>query len=166
MNSKWETRANIAFIIACAIVSAVAVLTYIRFSRASPETPTIREYAVGDSVELAGLKSTTDRTLLLYVRSSCEFCTASMPFYKRLGDAPDRRYRLVAVSIEPIDRTRAYFEENGVKIDETIRISPGALRMRATPTLIAMDSQLRVLGSWRGKLDEDRESQVRDRLVN
>ena len=94
--------------------------------------------------------SDTDRTLVIVTQSSCPYCEQSAAFWKRLASARKRErssLRIVAVSADKLDTTREYFERHGIAVDG---FASTLLPVRATPTLILVDSAGLVRRSWVG----------------
>ena len=126
------------------------------------------EYRPGDTVpanpklELAG----AEQTLILFVRSGCRYCTASMPFYRQLAEAARHQaggVRLVAVSHEPREILARYLEEHQVRVDSAVSLSPAELRhfrVNGTPTLLLVTRKQVVRKAWIGQLNEPQQRQV------
>jgi hypothetical protein len=127
-----------------------------------------QEYRIGEAlpafpdVDYAA----ADRTLLLFVRSTCRFCTASMPFYARIEQAVRRgheRVRLIAVSSDTRDELDGYLHQHALQVDQTVPVdveTAGRLKIRGTPTLVLADKQGVVLETWVGLLPGAREPEV------
>ncbi len=103
-------------------------------------------------------------TLILSLRSTCRFCTNSMPFYRRLLE--DRKQigvavRVVVVSTEPREVTQAYLTENGVTADFVVQVNAANWRdYLRTPTLLQVDSKGVIVNQWTGQLTPDEEKRV------
>jgi hypothetical protein len=81
----FDTLASVVMI-AASVYLATAVYQIKTRKSAAVITP----YEVGEdlsAVPALGAHS-QDRALVLFVQSSCHFCTASMPFYQRLAQTP------------------------------------------------------------------------------
>src|SRR6185369_13091835 len=97
--STFDKLANLALIVVCSAVtvdivarrltperaSATPARTVSAAASASSTAPT-GEYSIGDAFPvLPGLKTDArSRVLVLAVKDTCRYCTASMPFYQRL----------------------------------------------------------------------------------
>jgi hypothetical protein len=127
-----------------------------------------QDYRIGEALPaFPGVDyAAADRTLLLFVRSTCRFCTASMPFYARIEQAVRRgheRVRLVAVSSDTRDELDGYLHQHAVQVDQTVPVdveAAGRLKIRGTPTLVLADRQGVVLETWVGLLPGAREPEV------
>lgn len=129
---------------------------------ARPPAPAIGGgYSIGD--RLPGLDGRefqdSRRTLILYLASTCRFCTESMEFYKKLS-VQRGQVRLVAMGFEPESKLSDYVLTHGVKPDRVISVNPGQLKFRGTPTILLIDQTGVVLNTWRGRLDPRREEEV------
>lgn len=100
-------------------------------------------------------------TLLELTASTCHFCTASMPFYRRLNSAARKAgTRVVGVAPEDPEINRANFERNEVPIDDIVPLAKAGIRLRATPALILVNSNGLVVNSWLGRLRKQEEDKV------
>lgn len=126
------------------------------------------EYHAGDrSPDLSPVNyASSDRTLLLFVRSTCGYCTASMPFYVRLREAARRggqRVRLVAVSADTPAVLDGYLEAHGLEVDLDVPVSEERMdgfRIRGTPTLVLADKRGVIRQTWVGAIPAEREDAV------
>jgi peroxiredoxin len=117
-------------------------------------------YQVGERIaEIQGVDfSRAPATLVMVLRESCPYCTASMDFYKRLADS-SRRGRIVVLSTDTPEVITAYLQKHGFEPDQTLSTS-SALRISGTPTLLLVDRDRVIRQSWSGRID--RPSQERD----
>ena len=157
MAPRLDSVTNCMIIFSCLVV--VGLLLEQRLGRTS--TREEADYAPGEAMDyLPGIDyGDSHRTLVLSLRSTCEFCTASMPFYKTLLEtrSPAMSPRVVAVSFEKTEVTEAYLKDHGVRPDVVVT---AVLRSQATPRLILVDNLGRVEATWLGKLAPSREADV------
>jgi hypothetical protein len=86
-----------------------------------------------------GLKySDVAATALVFVRSTCRFCSNSMPFYKRLVDVADDAHRIVFVTDEPVSVIRSYLSNHDVEARAVIS-APFPVDVDSTPTILVID---------------------------
>jgi hypothetical protein len=148
LRSRWDVAANGAFIIAC------AVLVYVALTRpGEPEVVPARSgFADGqllDGPEILAKRG--NRFVFVGVQSSCQFCTASMDFYRRLAAAVEESgLQLVVGSREPASVTKSYLEEHSVH----------GVPIPATPVLLMVDTSGVVSGSWLGRLSPAQEEEI------
>jgi hypothetical protein len=167
MAKRTEVLANVAFIVLC-IILIVKALTG---PAETPAAAAVRAaapaprpmYQPGETIAVPGVDfAKADRTLLLVIRSTCKYCTESMPFYKDLaGDRrPAGNVRIVALSPDEIPISHAYLGTYSVKLDEVVKVPLTALKVRGTPTAILVDKVGTVLNLWPGMLDAARQQEV------
>jgi peroxiredoxin len=171
VSSRLEVGSQVAVIALCIIVAADIAWTRFGMNRAletrrNAPPPALSsgptEYATGEKAPaITGINYAGKGTLLLVVRSGCHFCTDSMPLYRKLrATASEKGVRLVAVSTDPVDVCQGYLASHGVQTDSVLSVSPGALRVRGTPTLVLVDANTIVRKVWSGRLPTDREIEV------
>lgn len=158
---RLETFANVAVLLTCLVVTGVALLRSNNQAPARPESPS---YEVGEELtELKDQPVSSDKTLVLFLRSSCRYCTESMETYRRF--AAERKssagFRIAVVSTEPQESLSQYLERHNLSVDSSL--SHPSTKVRSTPVAVVIDRNRRVLGAWRGVLG-DRESEVRELL--
>jgi thiol-disulfide isomerase/thioredoxin len=125
------------------------------------------DYRVGELLPPHGKLqlADSDKTLVLFLRSSCGYCTASMPFYRRLLEARSntKTVRIVAVSYEPQEVLDKYLRDNKLAPDAAVSIPPAEFRqfrVMGTPTLILTDRGRLVRQIWIGQLPASAQSDV------
>jgi hypothetical protein len=163
---------NPALLVVCLLMAANASLQLLDRlgARQPPIQPAQRaapqpSYQPGDTVPAVNGHSyaSAKGTFLLIVRSTCTFCTRSMPFYRRLAEAArerDRFAKLIVLSAEPKEIVAEYFKTHGVAIDSIGQVPDNYLRVAGTPTLILVDSGGRVQKVWLGLLASQQEATV------
>ena len=128
-----------------------------------PTAPKTTTYQPGETVSaIAGVPyAAAKRTAVLFVRSTCQYCTESMPFYQELvkGGAT-----LVAISGEPKKSLDAYLDEHGLAIASATVERASWPKLSGTPTLVIVDGAGKVVGSWVGLLSATDQRRVRELL--
>lgn len=141
------------------LVAAVAVVGRVFWGWGLP-TPPPAPYAVGQSFErLNGLELRSDVTFVLFVQTTCRFCSASMPFYGRLVQQVGSA-NVIAVGPEPDDQIAKYFSDHRIELQRTLQIARGDTKFRSTPTLLAINRQSMIIGRWSGQLSAAEETEV------
>jgi hypothetical protein len=146
----WDIGANIAIVIAC---GAVVVLAMLRWTPTAEQRRSIESFRPGDAAEqLPDVHyGESKATLVLYLRSSCQYCTASMPFYRELTNhAHAKAVRIVIVSAEPPQSLRAYLSQHHLEADRALSFEGRAV---PTPTLVLVGADGRVRSAWLGLQD-------------
>lgn len=154
IRSRLETATNIAVLVA-------AVFVVIYFANLSLGGTRSAEDDGGPPVgmRLASMNgyewSAHQRTLVLALRTDCEYCEASMPFYKRLAAAAREEGAVFGVlSAFPQDAAEVERLQSrvGLQMRTVANADLHALGVSGTPTLILVDSRGTVLKTWTGQL--------------
>ena len=160
---RVELFANIAIIL---VAIALVVVLAKRFIFTGPDSDTPQSN-IGAKLSLPGVDwSKNNKNLLLVLSDSCKYCTESAPFYQQLVQERAQRqtFRLTAVFMQPASEGRKYLNGLGVAIDDVVELSPRAIRIRGTPTLLLVNSAGVVTDEWLGKLPPEKEAEVLSRL--
>lgn len=160
LRPSLETASHLAFIVACAVLSAVVVWQYF----GAPSRREARE-GVGKDTSLPAehvLRQRPGLTVYVEISSGCHYCTESMPFYSRLANEAQRSHGRVTVvfgSGESIATTIRYLENNGVHAPVAVS-APGDLPVKGTPTLFVIGRMGTILNGWLGRLSHRQEEIV------
>jgi hypothetical protein len=157
-----DSALTVAVVLACAVYGGTILNDHAEL----PQPPASVMPAAGTKLPaLAGLPyDDVEATLLLFVRSTCHYCTASMPFYRSLvADAAVRRKRIrfVALGPEPLVTLRQYLVEQGLHLDSGRPNPANWSFVRGTPTVLIVNRDATLVGSFVGVLTPNDESQVR-----
>jgi thioredoxin-related protein len=99
------------------------------------------------------------------LNSKCQFCTDSLPFYRRLvsyrGEVK-AKIAVVALTLEEPETLRKHLVAHGVEVDQVASVAEDTFRLRSVPTIILVDRKARVLNVWTGRLASENESTVFD----
>lgn len=110
---------------------------------------------------------THSRTLILVLDKDCVYCERSVGFYKRLLDLQVTNTQFVAVLQNDAWDAKQYLRREGLeRLPHLANIPLGQLKISVLPTLILVDRLGRVLESWSGELDEERQGQVVEAIGN
>ena len=173
--STFDKLANLALIVVCSAVTADIVArrlapdklsaTPARTASSASASSTVPtgEYSAGDAFPaLPGLMADArSRVLVLAVKDTCRYCTASMPFYQRLVQTVRDQGSVVRlVGVCPTgDSCADYFKQHAVPIEETVGVTAGAIKIVGTPTVILVTGG-KVTSVWTGQLTPAREEEV------
>lgn len=122
---------------------------------------------IGKSVPLENVNwKENKKTLVVYVSTTCHFCTESSPFYKRLAEkySDSKDVKLVTVMPQPIDDAKTHLKNLGINIKEVYSYPLTSIGVTSTPTLLLVNDSGIVTEMWKGKLTSDREEQVLSKL--
>jgi hypothetical protein len=162
----FDNIVNAVLLAVCLVLGASATLQLIDRLRGTPAaTAPDAAYQPGDVVPaLDGYSySSADATLILAVRSTCAFCTQSMPFYARLAEEVSRSkgaVTLVGISSESTEAIHQYFGRHDIKLESVRSVPINQFRIPGTPTLVLVNRSGVVEGAWIGALDAEREAVV------
>jgi thiol-disulfide isomerase/thioredoxin len=158
--------ADIALILTCLVVGGVVVMR--QFARSPSEATSADTYQPGETVALPAVDfSTAEQTAVIVVKRECAFCTKSMPLYRKLGQASAKApgaLGFVIVSLNSVEETRAHLKSEGVVATHVLSVQSGHLRIRATPTLVIVNRDGRVVKTYVGMLSGSQEEEVRRQL--
>jgi hypothetical protein len=93
------------------------------------------------------------RTVVIFVRSNCHFCSESMPFYRELAAARShgQNFRLVVASDEAVQETNRYLAKNDLAVDRVCSVAIDHAGVSGTPTIWIVDDKGALLGRWLGR---------------
>jgi thiol-disulfide isomerase/thioredoxin len=169
MHKKIEIAANIAIIIVATLLCGVLIKKHI----ISPPTPPANALIANNQFQLqAGTKLSlpgidwqkNSQTLLLVLSTTCHFCSESAPFYQQLVKELDGNTHVVAVLPQSVSDSRGYLNRLGVAVDDIQQAEMSSLGVRGTPTLILANDKGVVMDSWVGKLPNDEQAKLINRV--
>lgn len=99
-------------------------------------------------------------TILLATDVTCQFCTQALPFYKKLiaKSKENPGVRVVAVFSNEKEEVVHYLLENDVDIEFIPNVDLVKLKVDVTPTVIWVDANRKIVGSYQGLLQEKQET--------
>jgi len=161
---RVELFANIAIIL---VAISLAVVLAKRFIFTNKQSPDSEQPNIGAKLSVPDMDwSKSNKNLLLVLSDTCKYCTESAPFYQHLVQERTRResFRLTAIFPQAVSDGRKYLSGLGVSIDDVRQLSPGAIRIRGTPSLLLVNNAGVVTDEWVGKLPPEKEAEVLGRL--
>jgi thiol-disulfide isomerase/thioredoxin len=97
---------------------------------------------------------------VLFARSSCSACQAAHPFLQKLVGSLEGK-AVVAMASTELERDDDLRYGRSLGIDDAVnRVTPGGLRVRATPTLVLVNREGKILGAWEGVGPPERQTQI------
>jgi hypothetical protein len=158
--SKLEKATHIC-LITVSLVSLVVILEK-RFANVIYAKPSPTEL-VGKHLEVAGPVWASSKVhAVLYLGVHCQYCAASMPFYRQLSELRTdgkSATMLWAVSKDPPGEIKDLLAKEQVYVSGIYRTQKD-LAIRGTPTLLIVDSSGIVRRVFEGQLDLTREHEV------
>jgi thiol-disulfide isomerase/thioredoxin len=121
---------------------------------------------VGKAVPIQGIDwQKNKKTLVLYVSTKCHFCTESAPFYECLvKEHSSKNVNFMAVLPQSVDEGKDYLKGLGANIENVYNAQLSSIGVTATPTILLVDENGVVSDMWRGKLSDDKEKEVINKL--
>ena len=165
MKRSIDRALNLIVILACGTVIAVGVARLrgprkpegaIRVADAHQGLSTLTSYKEGERIShLDGVDfSKSRKTLVLFIRSSCDYCIKSLPFYREITNDPSHRRperRIVVAGVEPALTLEAFTRQNHLLVDGVVSVRPETVRIRAAPTLVLVNSSGVIERIWVGE---------------
>ena len=152
LHSKYLHRTlNIALVLACAFLATSLAQRY------------LTERPSGRTISVSGVDfSRSEKTLLLFLQQDCNICIESLPFYRKLIDSFQESTDVQLVLITPYrpEVANEFFKNAGLRFKTVLQGDRGLLGVKLSPTLILADSSGTVRGSWIGKLQTERETEI------
>lgn len=137
------------------VVMVAATFAYIGWPRVaaalgSKPAPRPPAYTVGETVDVpAAWYSSADTTLVLFARASCGACEKAQPFLTRIVGLMGANGNAWMAHPKGTDVEDAQFAKSlGVKADHVV--ASEGLKVRATPTVLLVNRQGKILGAWEG----------------
>lgn len=104
---------------------------------------------------------THSRTLIFALDKNCVYCERSAEFYKRLLEQSAGNTQMIAVLPNDDWEAKQYLRKEGLeRLPHLANVKLAQMKISALPTLILIDRMGRVLESWSGQLDDERQKQV------
>ena len=158
MQRRLQTAGDIVTILAGLAVMAVVVARYLPGEERGASVgagPGLGQRLDGETL---GVDFSTGPTLILVLQSDCGFCRDSMPFYRRLLS----RARIPVVVVAPLQDAgiAGYLGAQDVEPSAVVYAAAGDVPVTGTPTVLLVDADGVVAGSWPGLLSEAREHEV------
>lgn len=100
-------------------------------------------------------------TVVLVLSAHCHWCKESVPLYQKvstLHKATKAAFQLFAVSTDTGDELSRFLSTNLIEVDGIIPAEAASLGIRATPSVLLVNRQGRVVSSWQGAMRSSDES--------
>ena len=169
MTTGWERVTTVAMV--GAFASCVGMFSLSVYDRVMRTTTTEASLRIGDRLgDLAGITfASRDHTLLVALRSSCHFCSESLPLYRQVvatRDAGRWPLRIAAVCMEPLSECMEYLRRNSLTVDQIVEADRHSLRVTGTPTVLLVNKSGRIDRIWVGHLSPSKETELLTTLFN
>jgi len=104
-----------------------------------------------------------DRTVLIFIRSTCNFCIRSVPFYQRLVTVRNQRgvsTQIIGAALTSDKGAEGFPAARGWSPDRMIRFDLGQVKVKGVPTILVVDRQGKVQETWFGQLSEQQQGEL------
>jgi peroxiredoxin len=158
---RIEVVANISLIAAAVVF--IAVISWLFWRHYSSLRRPHSAIQPGTRLTLPEVDwSASPQTLLLFLSTECEYCTASARFYQRLVNraALTHNTQLIAIFPQTINESREYLARHGIQVDTLQKAVLASMGVRGTPTLILVDGNGVVINAWDGKVPLEVENEI------
>ena len=170
LSNKLEVAANVAIILIACLIGAILIQRYF-FTFSSTANLNRPQPTVGAKVNLPDVGAANvsapdqSKTLILALQKGCHFCSESASFYKRLlQDTHGTNVKLIAAMPGNVEENVTYLKSLGLTEIEVKSSSLDDLDVSGTPTLILINNKGEIIGSWVGKLSQDKEAEVINKM--
>jgi thiol-disulfide isomerase/thioredoxin len=167
ITKKIEVFTNIAIICVVLLIGFVAVKKYVfnyPDATAVSKPPAVE---IGTKINLPGIDwAGNNQSLVVVISTDCHFCHESVPFYQELSRraAQSGHVKMIAVFPQEVSTAKEYLDSNSITVGQIIQANPPNIGVRGTPTLLLIDKDGRVTETWLGRLVDDQERKVFERL--
>jgi hypothetical protein len=143
------------FVVLITCAALISIIAWRYLASRGPSGAQADVLQPGSSFAVTGAPGNYRTAVVLVLHSQCRFCTDSMPFYRTLkerANMPGSRFRLQVVGIEPPRVLSEYLSRHALdSVPVTSQLTLGGIR--ATPSLVVVDTHGRVVRSWSGQLN-------------
>jgi hypothetical protein len=105
--------------------------------------------------------------LVVFLRTTCEYCLYSVPFYRELSDQrrlAGHEFQLILAGYEAQDALASFAARNGIAADRVVSVPVEQLRVEATPTLVLTNSSGVVESVWIGEIPQAQHQMIVQQL--
>src|SRR5688572_30727332 len=165
IKKKLELMTNISVIVLAALFLLVFISIELRRSlRARVELGLISGRMI-DQPELTA-DAVTDQILLIAMTTDCEPCVESVPFYREIAKRSVVSGRIDVIAVFPTGtgQLTEFLNSHQLPLETVKRANFDEIRLSTTPTLILLDRSGKIVDFWIGKLSEEDEQHVLNRL--
>ncbi len=168
---KWRrcARAVDVLLVTCAIFTLWRVVAAVDSPKPRGSKRVTPQVTVGSAVALPAITwDNAQRNVVLVLSAKCPACNASIPFYKNLvAGTTAAGARLIVVSREAAETTRAWLQDNDISPGEVVQVSDlSTVRLSLLPALLIVDRFGIVTDIMLRKLTEAEQGHLLRRLAD
>ncbi len=159
--STFEKVTHLSLIVVCGLAAYTLVDAKLsRHSRRERDNGKI----VGKALDITGASwSRSPVNIVLAITTHCQYCVASVPFYRRLASESHSKNPPIPLLVAfPENRSEMekFLTESQVQVSEMLPVSFEHIGVSGTPTLFVVDGKGSVMRQYRGKLSPSKENEV------
>ncbi len=155
-------------VVALGVTTAVVVSPAVRtIVGLGPDAPP-PAYSVGEQVDVdPAIYGASDRTIVLFARSTCGVCLRGVPFFASVFAAGREQGATVAMVTPSSDLAAegAFAEQMGLARNQVHHSPSGSIRLRAVPTLMVVDRTGTIQHVWFGHADAATQAEIQSVLT-
>ena len=110
-----------------------------------------------------------DRLLLVFT-TVCQACRQNQSAWRTLNERVGNNLEVVGISLDTAEMTQAYRDEHDLPFEVVVADDrqdfTASYEIPAVPFTIHVDGNGKVLGSWRGKLSEERLAEIASSVIS
>lgn len=152
---RLETLSNVVVIAAGLVVLAAYARPW--FSSQPAARSAAETYVIGDRIRSTSDVTFDKHTFLLYTKSTCAYCDASMGLYR---DMIAKGARVIAFTAEDAEVNRGYLASHKVSPEKVLPLRGSGIAFRVTPSLVLVDREGTVVNTWWGKQNRETEEAI------
>jgi len=162
--SKDYRRLNLAanILVVVTVTTLAGLFTYRTFFQ--PTLASLEAGLLKAGSDFKGLPevnfSKSPNTILLVADIKCQFFAQAFPFYKKLiaESKGNSDVRVLFISENENEQVERYLREQDVNVEFIPNVDLVKLKVDATPTIIWVDADRKIVGSYQGLFQEKQES--------
>ena len=166
IRSYLETFTNAAVLIMCVLfLSSMAVKLLSTNRIVLSVTGGLEKGQQLPSINAVNYENST-RTLLIALNTECEHCTKQLPFYTRITQRVRQdEIQIVALFPNVQERVQRYAREHSFNMNVKDSVDFSQFHVAATPTLILLDQEGRVMDFWVGEIPLEEQGRVLESIA-
>ena len=159
---RLEVAVNIALLLACTVFVAVGIKYLIRQLHETRSEQKQSLVGADLKTKLSSRSAFALPGMVIAISTHCKFCHNSLPFYKKLTQlAATQGKSILIIFPESTEEDQKFLNDASIITGEKVSQENFlALGIRATPTILALNSKGIVNAEWVGQLPSSKEEEV------
>jgi thiol-disulfide isomerase/thioredoxin len=160
LKQALEIASNVTVIIAAGALVIALVIARHRAQETSEVTQAKEIAQLRLSLPSLEQPDGKHKVLLIAMSTTCSFCKASIPFYKRLESRVSSAAKVVAVFPQSDAEVQQYEKQEGLSLPFKSNIQFDRMGVVGTPTVILVDQWGHPQRTWMGLLKQGDEAEI------